>query len=151
MFEPRSIELHGSFLVPTSPEAAFPLFSPAGERAWVPGWDFEPLYPKRTEWERGLVFRTIEEQGEAVWIATLLDRERHDVEYHRVEPGRYVARVRVLCTGEAGGKTRVAVRYAFIGLSESGNRESEAMSEPAFDEKMRRWQGWIEGYLARER
>jgi hypothetical protein len=150
MFVPRSIELSGHFELETTPERAFPLFSPVGEKVWAPEWDPELLHPPGVEWERGQIFRTIDEQGDAIWVVTLLDRERHEVEYHRVEPGRYVARVRVGCTEAGRGRTEVAVRYGFVGLSESGNREIDAMSPGAFEEKMRRWQGWIERYLRGE-
>jgi hypothetical protein len=146
VFAPRSIELEGRLRAPAAVDTVFELFSPMGEKRWVPGWDPELLHPPGRSWERGLVFRTREERGDAVWIVTALDRERHEVEYHRVEAGRYVARVAVRCRPE-DGETAVAVAYAFVGLSETGNRDIDAMSEAGFDEKMRRWQRWIAGHL----
>jgi hypothetical protein len=86
-----------------------------------------------------------------VWIVTALDRERHTVEYHRVEAGRYVARVSVECLGLAELRTEVRVTYAFIGLSEAGNGEIAAMSAAAYQEKMQRWQRWIQEACAAER
>jgi len=142
MFQARSTTLRGSFALPMAPGDAFPLFSPEGERSWVPGWDPELIHPPGVEWERGLIFRTREERGEAIWVVTALDRERHEVEYHRVEAGRYVARVQVRCTA-AGGGSSVQVTYTFVGLSEVGNQDIAAMSQEAYAEKMQRWQGWI--------
>ena len=143
MFAARSIELSGRFAVEAPVEAAFELFSPLGETLWVPGWNPELLHPPGVGWGQGQIFRTQAEQGEAVWVVTALDRQRHDVEYHRVEPGRYVARVRVQCRAQAAGQTEVAVTYTFVGLSDAGNRDIAAMSQTAYEKKMQQWQEWI--------
>jgi hypothetical protein len=116
----------------------------------VTGWDPELLHPPGATWERGLLFRTREERGEAIWIVTALDRERHEVEYHRVEAGRYVAKVEVRCCGQGDAATDVRVAYTFVGLSEAGNREIAAMSAQAFEEKMLRWRNWIRRHLSGE-
>jgi len=148
MFAPASIDLRGGFVISASLDTAFELFSPEGERLWVPGWNPELLHPAGVAWARGLIFRTQEELGEAVWVVTGLDRERHEVEYCRVESRRYVARVRVHCRALGAAQTEAGVGYTFVGLSEPGNREIAAMSETAFDEKMKRWEKWIGAYLA---
>jgi len=97
MFTARSIELSGGFTLPAPPDATFGLFSPLGERKWVPGWDPELIHPPGATWERGLIFRTREERGDAIWVVTALDRDRHDVEYHRVEITRkHASRLRDL-------------------------------------------------------
>ena len=143
MFQARSITLSGSFALPMAPAEAFPLFSPLGEKSWVPGWDPELIHPPGVEWERGLIFRTPEERGDAIWVVTALDRERHEAEYHRVEAARYVARVHVRCAAGPGGGTSVHVTYTFVGLSDVGNQDIAAMSQEAYVQKMQRWRGWI--------
>ena len=143
-FMARSIELGGTFTLGPPPDATFELFSPLGEKRWVPGWDPELIHPPGVDWERGLIFRTREERGEAIWVVTALDRARHEVEYHRVEAGRYVARVAVRCSASAGGGTDVQVTYTFVGLSDVGNQDIAAMSQQAYEEKLGRWKGWIE-------
>jgi hypothetical protein len=149
MFAAKSIELIGGFKLSASPGAVFDLFSPLGEKLWVPGWDPELVHPPGVAWAHGLIFRTREELGEAIWVVTALDQARHEVEYHRVEAGRYVAKVSVQCRGDADLQTDVRVVYRFVGLSEAGNREIEAMSAQSYEEKMKRWQGWIHTYLSR--
>ena len=144
----RSIELSGGFTVAGTVDVVFELFSPLGEKAWVPGWDPEIIHPPGVAWARGLVFRTREERGEAIWIVTALDRRRHEVEYQRVEPGRCVARVSVACSAPSEQETDVRVSYAFVGLSPAGNGDIARMSTESYEEKMRRWQGWIAGHLA---
>ena len=143
MFKARSITLSGTLQLPRPPADNFELFSPLGEKRWVPGWDPELIHPPGVAWERGLIFRTHEERGEAIWVVTALDRDRHEVEYHRVEAGRYVAKVDVRCSASANGGTDVRVTYTFVGLSEVGNQDIAAMSQEAYVEKMQRWQGWI--------
>jgi len=147
-FTARSIKLSGTFTLPMSPETVFEFFSPLGEKKWVPGWDPELIHPPGVSWERGLIFRTHEERGEAVWVVTALDRDVHAVEYYRVEAGRYVGHVEVRCTDSAGSRTDVRVTYTFVGLSDVGNQDIAAMSPRAYEEKMRRWQGWITKHLS---
>jgi len=142
-FSPASVEFTGELTVALGVEEAFELFSPLGEKRWVPGWDPELLHPAGISWERGLIFRTREERGEAVWIVTALDRGAHEVEYHRVESGRYVARVRIHCAPAAERGTRVTVSYAFVGLSPDGNADIAQMTSSDYVEKMKRWGRWI--------
>lgn len=151
-FTPRTLTLRGRVLVAAEVADVFPLFSPEGEKLWVPGWDPEFLDPPEPGWERGQIFRTREETGEAVWIVTRLDRAEHRAEYHRVEPGRYVARVTVDCRPLPDRRTEASIGYSYVGLSESGNREIAAMTEHAYDAKLSRWTDWIARHLAaRER
>ena len=148
-FQARAVEFSGGFTVVGDVGEVFELFSPLGERAWVPGWDPELLHPPGVEWAAGQIFRTREEKDPAIWIVTALDRPAHRVEYHRVEPGRYVVRVSVTCAPTADGATAVSTTYGFVGLSDDGNREIAAMSRAAYAEKMQRWERWIAAYLSR--
>lgn len=147
-FAPASVEFTGAVTVALPIDEAFELFSPVGEARWVPDWHPELLHPPGGEWERGQIFRTREMYGDAVWIVTALDRASRDVEYHRVEPGRYVARVRVRCEGADERRTQVYVRYAFIGLSADGNADIARMTQSEFDGKMQRWDRWIREKVA---
>ena len=148
-FVARSVEFSGRFAVSGAVKTVFDLFSPLGERLWVPGWNPELLDPSGISWARGQIFRTQEEAGEAVWVVTTLMREAHEVEYHRVEPLRYVARVRVQCTAPAHHVTEVSTSYRFVGLTIEGNDAIAAMSDALYAEKMKRWERWISQYLAR--
>jgi len=144
-FAARSAEFTGRFTVAGPIDTVFDLFSPLGERLWVPGWNPQLLHPPGASWACGQIFRTWEDDREAVWIVTALSREEHLAEYHRVEPRRYVARVRVKCA--AGPVTEASVSYTFIGLSDEGNDAIKAMTDAAYAEKMKRWQRWISQHL----
>jgi hypothetical protein len=142
-FVSTSHEFTGTLTVALPGDEAFELFSPLGETRWVPDWNPEWLHPAGATWERGQIFRTREMYGDAVWIVTALDRAAREAEYHRVESGRYVARVRVRCESVDERRTQVHVRYAFIGLSAEGNADIARMTRSEFDEKMVRWDRWI--------
>ncbi len=139
-FHPHALSLRGHLELRGDPDGIFPLFSPIGETRWVPGWSPELLHPPGVEWAEGQVFRTREETGEeVVWIVTRLDLDTRRVEYRRVVPGRYVATVEVRCRDAGERRARVEVSYAYVGLSEAGNLEIDAMTTQAYDEKMARW------------
>jgi hypothetical protein len=142
-FRPRESTFQGRVLVAGGPADVFPLFSPEGERLWVPEWAPEYLHPAVPEWTKGQIFRTREAMGEAIWLVTRLDRGQCEVEYHRVEPGRYVARISVSCRRLTDKLTEVSTTYSFIGLSDVGNEEIAAMTQEAYDAKMSRWTEWI--------
>ncbi len=150
-FAARAVRLAGGFTVALDADAAFPLFSPLGERSWVPGWDPELIHPPGVDWAEGLIFKTREELGDAIWIVTRLDRAARHVEYHRVEPGRYVAHITVRCTPTSDRTTDVAVSYAFVGLSDRGNADIDAMTESAYAEKMSRWAQMIAAAIELQR
>jgi hypothetical protein len=148
-FTPAAVRLTGTIRLDGPIDRVFDLFSPLGEKAWVPGWDPELLHPPGASWEQGAIFRTREETGDAVWVVTRLERAAHDVEYHRVEPERYVARVHVRCAAAAGAdRTDATVVYEFVGLSDRGNADIAAMTDDAYAEKMARWTRWINAHLA---
>jgi hypothetical protein len=72
------------------------------------------------------------------------------VEYHRVEAGLYIARVRVVCSVRSDRQTDVSVSYLFVGLSDAGNRDIALMTPEAHAERMLKWQGWIREHLERQ-
>lgn len=138
-FIPQSIALKGGFRVDLPPTEAFPLFSPLGEKAWVPEWNPELLHPSGVEWETGLVWRTAHDGQESIWFVGALDREQHDVTYYRVDLGLTGVTIAVSCR-ESDGGTAVAVRYTFVGITDAGNEFVRARTEAEFEAKMRHWQ-----------
>lgn len=150
-FSARTSTFVGELMAHASVDDVFPLFSPQGERQWVPGWDPEVLHPSGNDWREGQVFRTLEEMGEAVWVITRLDQAQHRVEYYRVEPGRYVAHIAVRCEELPNQRTQVSTAYSFVGLSEIGNQDIASMTQEAYKVKMSRWSEWINQHLGNGR
>jgi hypothetical protein len=136
------IRLNGSFQLDRTPDDAFPLFSPEGERAWAPGWDPALVFPRGVEWAEGQIFRAGGTLHDAVWIVARLDRDARRVTYYRVEERDLVARIDVAC-GASGGGTRVEVTYTFVALSPEGERAIDAMSHDDYAAKMRHWRELI--------
>jgi hypothetical protein len=147
-FRSRSKSLAGHLSIPAGIEDTFILFSPSGERRWVPEWEPEFLDPPEPGWRENQVFRTREESGEAVWVVSRLDRDHHEVTYHRIEPGRYVATITVHCKVKTHAETDVFASYSYLGLSEVGNREIDAMQQENYEKKMISWERWIRRYLS---
>jgi hypothetical protein len=143
-FRARVQSFSGDVRVAKPVDEAFPLFSPEGERAWAPGWDPESLTSRG--WEEGEVFLTRHGAETAAWVVARLDGAAHEVTYYRVEPERYVVRIDVHCT--AGDRSTTArVSYSFVGLTDAGNAEIEAMTEEGYREKMANWESLIGGAL----
>ncbi len=71
------------------------------------------------------------------------------MEYHRLEPAHYVARLRVHCLAAGDEATEVRTSYAYVGLSDDGNAELVRMDAAAYEEKMHQWKRWIDAALTR--
>jgi hypothetical protein len=92
----------GSITVPLPPKQALTLFTPEGERAWVPGWDPQHL--------SDTVFTT----DHATWV--VLDAPPGAVRYARVTPGHHAGTVEVHCR-PAGNTTEATVTYDLTPLA----------------------------------
>lgn len=147
----KSVCFTGHFTVHRPLIDAFPLFSPLGEKVWVPDWNPETLHPRGVDWAEGQIFRTEELYGDAVWIVAQLDGENHRVRYYRVEPEHLVARIDVSCRESATAATNVTVSYEFVSLSPRGNETIGAMSQEEHDLKMKSWEKRIREALAAAR
>ncbi len=147
--EVSAVTFTGAFVVNGPIDTVFPLFSPEGEKEWVPGWNPETLFPPEATWGEGLVFRTHEESGPATWVVNHFDSASHNVVYHRLEPEHYVARVEVTCRSKTNTTTEVTVQYTFVPLTPKGLAAIVAMTDESYKEKMMRWQRWIDQVLGR--
>ena len=133
----RSIELSGGFTLPAPPEATFQLFSPLGREEMGPG-----LGPGARPSSRRDV-------GARPHLPDARGAGRGDLGGHR--PRSRSARGRVL-PGRGGAlrgagarpvrlplpasHTEVRVTYTFVGLSDAGNQDIDAMSPQDYEEKM---------------
>jgi hypothetical protein len=131
-FACRSVRLVGRITLRGPVDEVFQLFSPLGEKLWVPDWNPVLLHPSGLSWEEGLIFRTREEMGDAIWVVTRLNRAAHEVEYFRIEPARYVARIAVRCASVADQVTEASTVYKFVGLSEAGNGEIALTTQASY-------------------
>lgn len=149
MFKAQHIVRSGTLQLEVPIDKAFPLFTPLGERDWVPGWDPTMLHPESGAAQLGTVFTT-QASGEAttLWSIAAYDGEQHYVKYARVTPGSRFGWVEVACTAVAPSLTEVEVTYTFTGLSEPGNAYINAMTASAYQKQMADWKALIVAYLA---
>lgn len=130
------------FELPLTARRAIELFTPEGERLWVPGWD--PHYPDGEGGETdGTVFTTHAHDVATVWVIIGIDRARPAAAYARVTPGWHAGTVRVGCTDEGPDRCRVQVDYDLTALSDEGARHLDAYRPAAFAEMMQEWRSAI--------
>ncbi len=145
VFHAERVVRSGRFHVDTTPEKAFPLFTPLGEKHWAHGWNPELLYPADGHPVEGLLFRT-SDHGGMYWWLTRYEPERHAIEYHAIVPDEFARNIRVECKPAARG-TDVMVTDTYIGLSEHGNEFIRSFDEAAYARKMKGWEEPISRYL----
>jgi len=133
----------GEFDLMCSAGAAFPLFSPEGERKWIREWNPRPMFPDTIEFRQDTVFR----EGEAVWTIVDADWQTHRAEYVRVAPSSHTAHIVVKVDAAGADRSHVKVSYTVTIIGEQGASLLEAFSEAEFAAKMRRWQKQIGEHL----
>ena len=138
-FAAAHVEHTGEFILPLPLREAFPLFTPEGERAYVPGWDPEYLHPAEPSASVGTVFRTRAEGEETLWIVLEYDPAAGVATYGRFTPGSRLGTVRVWCLAEGGRQTRVRVTYALTATSPHGNEALDGFDSVALAAKLDRW------------
>ena len=131
----------GRFEVALPASAAIDLFTPEGERAWVPGWD--PAYVAGNASETaGTVFTTTVDGLATIWTIVQIDRIAGAAIYSRVTPGYHAGIVRVWCLDAAAGRSAVKVSYDMSLLADDPSL-LDAYAEPAFGEMLAEWSAAI--------
>lgn len=145
----KRISKEATFMVHASIDAAFPLFTPLGEKKWVPGWEPTFLYPENGAMEEGMVFRTaghFVEEPDYHWIVARYLLEQYHVEYVVSTANRYWV-ITVQCENYDADITKTTVRYTYIGFNELGNELSEQASAKMFQNDLKDWEQAINHYL----
>jgi hypothetical protein len=127
----------------------FPLFSPEGEKHWVPDWDYENVMGT-TELSEDYVFLTRSHDhagADAVWVVKKYDPGAHVVEFYRIEPEEKVGLVRVKCAVVGDRQTSVEVTYRYTALSASGESFIASFDESAYKEFIDEWQSLLSRYF----
>jgi hypothetical protein len=145
----RSISHTAAFVINQAAETVFPLFSPEGERLWVPGWEYDNIMGT-TRLHEDDVFLTRSHDhaaAEAVWIVKKYDPETRRVQFYKVEPNEKVGTISVRCDPLDPHSTRVEVTYTYLALSDSGNRFIENFSEKHYKDFIEEWKTLLEAYF----
>jgi hypothetical protein len=140
------IAASGHFELPLPAAEAVWLFTPEGERAWVPDWN--PRYPAGNPSEAGgTVFATSAHGVETTWVIITVDRSKHVVAYARMTPGRHAGTVSVECADSRPGYCTVSVRYDLTALEGVDSSLLDGYRPDAFATMMEWWAATIAVYL----
>ncbi len=146
----KSIDHTGSFEIDVPVAALFPLFSPEGEKQWVPGWDYQNVMGT-TELSEDYIFLTKNHDHgvtQAIWIVKKYDPGFHLVQYYKIEPDEKIGVVTVKCAETAAGRTQVWVNYKYTALSASGERFISGFTQNAHREFVAEWKRLLLNYFS---
>lgn len=145
----NSVSYTAEFEINQTAQTLFPLFSPEGEKLWVPGWEYENIMGT-TNLHDDYVFLTKTHDhaaNEAIWIVKKYDPEFYCVRYYRIEPGEKVGIVTVKCDQLDHTSTKVEVMYTYIGLSDSGNHFIGRFTKKDYEDFIEEWKNLLEAYF----
>ena len=145
----KTISHTKSFEMAVSIAELFPLFSPEGEKDWVPGWEYENVMGT-TELSEDYVFLTkTHDHGtaNAIWIVKKYDPKSHFVQFYKIEPEHKIGVVTVKCTELEAERTQVEVTYKYTALSATGEMFVSEFSESVYDVFIREWQILLSDYF----
>lgn len=128
----------------------FPLFSPEGEKKWVPGWDYENLTGTTGLSEDDVFLTRTHDHAatEAIWIVKAYEPDAYRVQYYKIEPEDKVGVITVTCIEDGPAKARVSVTYTYKALSESGERFISEFDAAAYAAFIDEWQTLLSTYFA---
>ena len=145
----KSITHTKAFEMPMPIAELFPLFSPEGEKHWVPGWDYKNLMGT-IELSEDYVFLTqTHDHGttDAIWVVKKYDPKSHFVQFYRIEPEDKIGVITVKCTELEARRTGVRVTYKYVPLSATGELFVSEFSESAYEEFINGWQTLLANYF----
>ena len=146
----KTVEYTSTFQIGQPILKLFPLFSPEGEKYWVPGWSYENVMGT-TELSEDYIFLTKSHDhgsADAIWLVKRFDPDAHVVEFYRVEPGEKVGVVKVKCVEVEPDKTEVEVSYKYSPLSEKCEHFVSGFTQADYDEFIGEWKELLLKYFA---
>jgi len=146
----KSIKHTKAFEMDIPVSALFPLFSPEGEKKWVPDWDYQNLMGTIDLSEDYVFLTKSHDHGttDAIWLVKRYDRKAHLVEFYKVEPDDKVGVVKVKCTELTAERSVVEVSYKYLALSATGESFISSFTSAVFEEFIGQWQTLLLSYFA---
>lgn len=130
-------------------EQVFPLFSPEGEKGWVPGWDYENLMGT-TVLSEDYVFLTRSHDHaatDAIWLVKKYVPEAWLIQFYRVEPGDKIGVVTIQCSKTNERMTHVEVAYRYIALSDQGRKFVDSFTTEFYAKFIDEWRDLLLQYF----
>jgi hypothetical protein len=138
----KSVEHSKTFEIAAPVGDLFPLFSPEGEKLWVPGWDYKNVMGT-LDLAEDYVFLTDSHDhrtAEAIWVVKRYEPADGLVEFYKIEPGDKMGVVKVKCEALAECLTEVQVVYKYIALSSKGAAFIASFTAAAYADFIGEWQ-----------
>ena len=123
---------------------AFPLFTPKGEEAWVPGWNPTYIRPETGKTCEEMIFTTGEGDEKTFWTCLSWQPDQWHVRYLRLTPASRVTFVDVQCSPDGPDRTRVRVAYQVHAISDHGRSYLEGLTESDFAKSIDEWSDMIQ-------
>jgi len=149
----NSIHHRGDFTLHQPAGRLFPLFSPEGEKAWIPGWDYVNLMG-HTELHEDYLFLTrarYPDQPDTIWLCHRHEPEHYRVAFYKITPGHTAGRVDVQCKALEPSLSRVTVSYHYRALSEEGRRFVAEYTARAHADTLAQWRRLLNDHFATRR
>ena len=145
----KSISHTESFNIAVPIGDLFPLFSPEGEKLWVPDWDYKDVMGTIVLFEDYVFVTQTHDHAaaEAVWIVKTYDPASHYVQFYKVEPGEKVGVIGVRCKQLDSGRTNVEITYKYIALSASGEKFIAGFTDEVYKAFIGEWQLLLSNYF----
>ena len=146
-FTPLHIEHSATLTVMASKATTLALFTPEGERAWVPDWNPEYLFSRDGGNGVDTAFRTTHGGEETLWMVLSHDLDDGSVGYARITPGSRMGTVMVDVEPIDATSCWVEVTYEMTALSQAGNAVLRASTPEAFGRMIADWERDIARHL----
>jgi len=149
-FVSERISQSATISVNTSVAEAYPLFTPAGELKWVPGWNPCFLFPEGPDIAQGMVFQTpgrYPEESFYTWLVSTYHPESYFTEYV-VWSAERTWTISVGCTPIDSLTTRATITYTFTSLTPRGTELNRKALDAIFAQDLADWEEAVHHYLA---
>ena len=148
----KSVNYTKTFELDVAINILFPLFSPEGEKSWVPDWDYKNIMGT-SELSEDYVFLTENHDHgatDAIWIVKRYEPDYHLVQFYKIEPEQKVGIVTVKCFAQSTSKTKTQVTYEYIALSAAGETFIENFIESDYEKFITEWQELLTNYFQKK-
>ncbi len=144
----NKIKCTAGFEIPQPAEKLFSLFSPEGERLWVPGWGYENIMGTTDLYEDYIFLTKNHDHAstDAIWLVKRYEPESYLVQFYKVEPQSKVGIVTVQCFKRAEDLTYVQVTYEYVGLTEEGRSFIESFTQDRYEKFISEWKTFLLKY-----
>jgi hypothetical protein len=133
-------------------EELFPLFSPEGEKLWVPGWDYQNIMGT-TELSEDYVFLTKNHDHgttDTIWVVKTYNAGSYLVQFYKIEPDQKIGIITVSCGSLNTSKTKIQVTYKYFALSTLGEVFVLNFSEKDCEIFINEWQNLLSKYFEKK-